>query len=75
MIDGSNCTHEAVFPLFPRQNIVFAAESGSLAAFTSSTQRNDNAKFVHTRQSNNNQRELAVENLLRATRTRQLNCR
>jgi hypothetical protein len=31
MIDGSNCTHEAVFPLFPHQNIVFAAASDSLA--------------------------------------------
>jgi hypothetical protein len=73
MIDGSNCTQEAVFPLFTCQNIVFPAPFRSFVSFTPSTQRNDKAKCVAPRQSNGHQRELAVENLPQTMNTRKFN--
>ncbi len=73
MIDGSNCTQEAVFPLFTCQNIVFPSPFRSFVSLTLGTQRNDKAKCVALRQSNGNQRELTVENLPRAMNARKFN--
>jgi hypothetical protein len=66
MIDGSNCTHEAVFPLFPIQSVLFAVASWSLASFIPSTLRNDSTQLIQKRHWDNKQGELTVENFPRA---------
>ena len=75
MIDGSNCTHEAVFPLFTDQNIVFPAHLGPwplvyLALCEATAHNLSKSATVRTIR-----RELTVENLPPAMNTRKLNRR